>query len=472
MKLKRLIINNFRGLKEESNVIDFENSEIIFLIGKNNTGKSTFLHAYNFFVTPKQKAIKSDFINHDISKSIEITAEFRIDETDEADKALVKDEPDWIKKWVTIDNVIRIRKTWSNENSEGMKMTYDPEQGEFVEGGFGGFDTLLKKYAPAAIIINAISTPQELEAKINEIITKNHLKKLETQYAKQYSDLLERLEELREEIARSEDIHTINDKMNTLFQSVFPDLQLQVYPLPDTGLDITKTLKSSHGVSVSNTRHENDNNSDLKNNGHGVIRQAFFSFLSTLEAVLESKTKEYLILFEEPELFLHPEAIFALRKQLYDLALDSPFQVLCATHSSLMIDTSMPHSSLVRLVKDDKKTTKTYQVHFDAFKGEDKNYLQMINRFNPHICECFYSDEVILVEGDTEAIIYRDLIARYYFAQRDIFVLNTGSKANLTFYQRMLTHFSIKHTVIHDIDSPTYITKDGTQKINGMWTYN
>lgn len=42
MKLQKLIIKNFRGLKGE-NVINFENSNIIFLIGQNNVGKSTFL---------------------------------------------------------------------------------------------------------------------------------------------------------------------------------------------------------------------------------------------------------------------------------------------------------------------------------------------------------------------------------------------------------------------------------------------
>lgn len=111
---------------------------------------------------------------------------------------------------------------------------------------------------------------------------------------------------------------------------------------------------------------------DLKNNGHGVMRQAFFSFLSTLGADLEKTRKEYLILFEEPELYLHPEAVFSLREQLYKLAKNSPFQVLCATHSPLMIDTAKPHSSLVRLVKEQRKNTKTYQVKFDLFEEEEK----------------------------------------------------------------------------------------------------
>src|SRR5690606_7373820 len=106
LKLKKMYISNFRGLRGSENVIDFENSDIIFLIGKNNTGKSSILHAYNFFVTPKQKANASDFFNHSTETPIEIIAEFTVEEIDGQDKSLTKDDPEWIKKWVSVDGII------------------------------------------------------------------------------------------------------------------------------------------------------------------------------------------------------------------------------------------------------------------------------------------------------------------------------------------------------------------------------
>ena len=42
MKLQKLIIKNFRGLKGDKNIIDFSDSNIIFLIGQNNVGKSSY----------------------------------------------------------------------------------------------------------------------------------------------------------------------------------------------------------------------------------------------------------------------------------------------------------------------------------------------------------------------------------------------------------------------------------------------
>lgn len=472
MRLKKLQVKNYRGLRGENNIIEFDGVDIIFLIGENNNGKSTFLQAYNMFVTSKSKAYLDDFFNKDTSNPIEIYAEFIVEDSDSGDKKLEKAEPNWIQKWVDENNCVKIMKRWAEPDKEGSKMTYDPkEKFEYVPGGFGGFDTILEKYAPTPIFINAITSSEDLESQINDIITKNHIKKLETEHKDKYNKIITDLTELKDEITKAEDINEINKKMNTIFNKIFPQLNVEVYPVPDSGIDITKTLKSTHGFKVTNNKLDLEH-CDLKLNGSGVIRQAFFSFLSTAKVDMDKTKKEFLILFEEPELYLHPQSIFALRSQLYSLVQDSPYQILCATHSPLMIDTSKPHASLVRLVKDDSAVTRTYQVMFDVFTGDEKNYLQMINRFNPHICEAFYADEVVLVEGDTEAIIYRELIDRYYSNQRNIFILNTGSKANMVFYQKILTHFGIKHVVVHDVDSPTYTDKNGNIKPNAMWSTN
>lgn len=48
MRLYQLKIKNFRGLKGDGNIIKFDNSDIIFLIGQNNVGKSTYLRGYEF----------------------------------------------------------------------------------------------------------------------------------------------------------------------------------------------------------------------------------------------------------------------------------------------------------------------------------------------------------------------------------------------------------------------------------------
>ena len=186
------------------------------------------------------------------------------------------------------------------------------------------------------------------------------------------------------------------------------------------------------------------------------LPRGVFIFLAFLKNVggEESNKKEYLILFEEPELFLHPKVAYMLRKSLYDLAQNSSYQVLCSSHSPLMIDISRPKSSIVRVVKNVDKTTATHQVGEELFQRNDesKKRVQMINRFNPNVCESFYADLVLLVEGDTEAIVFRDLLERF-FPEKEVYVLNTGSKNNMPFFQEILTHFVIRHFIVHDTDT-------------------
>lgn len=460
MKLKSLTVKNFRGLRGGDNKISFENSNLIFLIGNNNSGKSTFLHAYEFFLNSRGISNINDFLDKDSSVPIEIIAEFK----KEYREGIVY--PDWVDLWKDENDIITIKKVWSTPERGYDKYTYKPSEERFVDGGFGGFDTLLTKYAPTPIFVNAIATPEDLEASINEIISKNHIKKLKTQYEDDYNSIVESLAELKNKISEAEEIRNINDKVNELFKSVFPDLTINIYSKPEAGIDIAKTLKSTHGFSID----DSTNNIDLRGNGHGIIRQALFSFLSTNK--VDTSSEQYIILYEEPELYLHPETIKILKNELYKLSSKEGYQVLCATHSPSMVDLSKEHSSLVRLTKDSTtKETKTYQVEFNVYQNDERNDLLMNNRFNPYLCEVFYSDEVLIVEGDTEAIIYRELIERYYQGKKNIYILNAGSKSNMIFYQKILTHFGIKHIIIHDCDSKNCI-RNGVEQINPMWTYN
>ena len=470
MKLQKLIISNYRGLKGSENIIDFLNSDIIFLIGQNNVGKSTYLRAYEFFVNPKQSATIEDFYNYNKAVPIIIEGWFlkEKNDDDEADfKGSGKNvEPDWVKKWVCEDGFIKIRKTWY-EPGLFIKETFSPESENWVKNGFGGFDSLFTKYSPKPIFINAMEDESSLEEKVNKLIQDRYIKKIKEEYKDIYEKALAGIKELQDCITKSEGVSKLNDDLNAHFKDTFTDLTLRIQASRDENIKLEDAFKKNHTISVERTnvsRHES-----FLQNGHGVIRQALFNFIAFLKEVSDGNKKEYLILFEEPELFLHPRITLKLRECLYKLAEDSPYQILCATHSPMMIDISKPHSSLIRAVKDADENTKTYQIGQDVFAKDEetKQRVQMINRFNPHVCESFYADCVLLVEGDTETIVYRELIKRY-FSEKEVFVLNTGSKNNIPFFQEILTAFRIRHCVIHDAD--TELNSKGN--INSAWTLN
>lgn len=461
MKLVKLKINNFRGLKGENNIIEFDGNDLIFLIGQNNIGKSTFLQAYQYMSNSKQVAKIEDFYNKDDSNPIIVEGFFELEEEDV--EGTYK-EKSWIENWVDSKRILRVKKEWKKAESKFEKYTYNPTKNEYVKNGFGGIDTLFTSVIPKPIEIGAIETIESLEKEINKILKDENLKNLKENHTELYNEINGKISDIQDELLSSENISQYNTKINESFSKLFPDLEIKINSKQNTEFDLSKLLEKNHSIDVKNTNSSHQFN--MENNGTGIIRQILFNFLKTIKSKEGNERKNYIILYEEPELYLHPKVIRLLREELYEIVKESPFQILCATHSPQMIDISKQHTSLVRITKNDKLETETNQVGSSLFlNDENKDFVQMINRFDPNICEVFYADEVIIVEGDTEAIVCREIL-RKYFPQEDIFVLNSGSKNNIPFFQDVLNHFKISQHIIFDSDTRFLYNKDGSVKKN------
>lgn len=482
MKLLDMTVQNFRCINGDRTQISFQDSDIIFIFGQNNAGKSAMLAAYEYLVTPNQVALINDFCGFSDIKPIEITATFLKEDGDEAEF-----KKKGFDKWVDDNGYIRFRKTWIKSGIAGQKETWDPKEKMFIDNGFGGIESHFKNQAPTPIRISAMASPDELSKWVNDVMKKSILKTLKSEESEAYQRVVTEIKKLQDKVLSKETITNLNKQANINFQKIFPNLSIEVSTEVGTEIDISKTIEKEFSITVKDPHHETISQK-VTDFGHGVVRQAMFNILGLLKQEVplegnfqtESK-KSFLILYEEPEIYLHPKAVLLLRKALYDLCKDSPFQILCASHSPLLIDISKPHTSLVRMVKKDNGTTNIYQVGHDIFSSteEIKNQVQMINRFNPYVCESFFADDIIIVEGDTEAIVVRELLA-YYAPDKDLFVLNAGSKNNIPFFQQIFTHFNIKHHIIHDGDS-RYLyedsglpktNKDGTPKKNSAWSLN
>lgn len=489
MKLLNITVNNFRSINGDNATLSLEGSDIIFVFGQNNAGKSSLLSAYEYLVTPKQKATLSDFIGFDETNQIQILATFAKDEGD--DQIFAQKGFD---KWVDAEGKIKFRKTWSKADEEGQKETFDPTTNQYVPNGFGGIEPHFTKQAPTPVRIPASPTQADLTKFIKETVQKSVLKTLKDEEAEAYQKVITEIEALHNRILSKDAIAKKSEQANNNFQKIFPDLTLEINQIEGSQFDFSASLEKEFSVVIKDNKFPNAKQ-DFSNHGHGVIRQTLFNFLGVVKNELPTENAEYnnrkdfIILFEEPEIYLHPKAITLLRKVLYELCSNSRFQIICASHSPTLIDISKPHTSLVRMVRSQDGTTNLYQVDDNIFNqiDEQKNMVQMLNRFDPNICESFFADEVVLVEGDTEAIVVRELLATKY-PTKDIFVTNTGSKNNIPFFQKIFNHFNIKQHIIHDSDTRnvyeiatddennlTYIPKlkkDGTPKSNSAWTLN
>ncbi|MDP9891927.1 putative ATP-dependent endonuclease of OLD family [Variovorax boronicumulans] len=499
MRLKSLKIKNFRAINGEENIIQFGDNNIVFIFGKNNIGKSSILHAYQYFASPTQSASATDFYNHNTKTPIIIEAIYTkelIDDKNFDDKGL--------NKWVDAHGDVKLRKTWATENGTAKKETFDPTKGEFADGGFGGLDQILTNATPNIIYIEAMPSAKSLTDWLEKEIKSKLLKKLKENHTDEYEKALKSVRDLQEKVEGEDYLGKIREGANKYFAKTFPELELKIQSTPNKEADLSKAFEKDFSITIGkkgeiqtveaeerlaeavetlealsqtdDSQRSVDRQFDL--HGHGLIRQAIINILGIFKETKENQ--KHIILFEEPELYLHPSNKRKFRDTLYDIADQPNYQMICVSHDPQLIDLSRPHTSLARFVRMSNGETAIYQAGDNVFckDAETKDRVQMLNRFNPHICETFFADEVILVEGDTEAIVLRELLAIHY-KDSEVFVLNTGSKNNIPFFIQTLSHFKIGQHVIHDSDErhlyakgAAQLNKDGEKTKNSAWTLN
>ncbi|HDD8572048.1 TPA: AAA family ATPase, partial [Escherichia coli] len=321
-----------------------------------------------------------------------------------------------------------------------------------------GLHSVFQSCLPKPVFIKAMPTEEEAKKILNEIL------KMMAESTLKSSDLEElriaqaKIKELQDKMYDSGVIEAYQNSVNGYFNKIFFDTSICFKDQKDRVVWTENKLGRDFEIEFMKKNEYGEYDEAIPSNyssvGHGTIRTAIFTLLLMRDVAerFERKKgrKDYMVLFEEPELFLYPRIVKELRELIYQVSVEElPYQVLCASHSSAMIDLSKPKSSIIRLVNN-SKGTKIYQIN-DSFlkdaKGiitndELKQEMYEVLRFNPYICESFYADEVLLIEGPTEEIICRAYLQELP-SSKNIFVLNCGTVNNIPFYQKIFSQFNI-----------------------------
>ncbi|HBA2722113.1 TPA: AAA family ATPase [Escherichia coli] len=483
MKISFFGVNNFRTISGGigNNRIIFKDSNTLFIYGANNAGKSTYLKAYMFFYS-NEKPIIDDFFKRDDNNSIEFELEVQLDDLDkERIEAKAPKQKESYKKYLN-DDFIRIKKVWSKNGTriEDKNYTYDyskGDSGEYDEVGYAtiGLHQVFQSCLPKPVFIKAMPTEEEAKKILNEILKMMAENTLKTSDLDELKAAQNKIKELQDKMYDPELIETYQNSVNGYFNKIFGDTAICFKDQKDRVVWTENKLGRDFEIEFmkKNSQGEFDGNipSSYSSVGHGTIRTAIFTLLLMRDVAERFERrlgrKDYMVLFEEPELFLYPRMVKELRELIYQVSTeDLPYQVLCASHSSSMIDLSKPKSSIIRLVNN-STGTKSYQINDQFLKdakgiatnAELKQEMYEVLRFNPYICESFYADEVLLIEGPTEEIICRAFLQETP-SDKSIFVLNCGTVNNIPFYQKIFSRFNIKYHVICDTDKAEIVTVD------------
>lgn len=203
----------------------------------------------------------------------------------------------------------------------------------------------------------------------------------------------------------------------------------------------------------------------IDSKGDGIKRALTFALLKTfIEQSRNQKTntsqqadeQPYLFLFEEPELYLHPNAQRTLFDSLESLtSLNN--QVFVTTHSPTFFS---PQSTgtFIKVKKiyqaNEKPYAKFLKINF-VKDNSKKDAFQIICYENNSAA--FFSDKVVFVEGDSDLIFLKELAllfsSEWDFDKKNIPIISINGKNNVSRFTDFYNTFDIQCYCIVDSDA-------------------
>lgn len=173
------------------------------------------------------------------------------------------------------------------------------------------------------------------------------------------------------------------------------------------------------------------------------------ALVSAVEACCRECVSGEILLVEEPELLLAPQAQRYLYRLLRRFA-DGGNQVLYSTRSVAFVDAAH-HDEIVRL--DLRRGHRSVR-HTDPGALSDAERVRLAAEFDHERSEMFFAQAVVLVEGQTERLslpfIFRAL--GHDPDAEGIAIVEAGGKSNLPLAARLLRQLGIPFVVVFDAD--------------------
>jgi predicted ATP-dependent endonuclease of OLD family len=471
MKIRELKIHNYRSIEEQT--IRF--GDYSLLIGPNNSGKSNVIDALR---TVYEKDLKFDF-ERDFPKFQTNDQECWV----EIEFELSPGEAQDLKTEYRIGrNRCRIRKwLWPSEKAKAGFYGY--ENGTLSQNLFYGWKNVAQGKLGNVIYIPAMSRleehtkltgPSALRDLINDIL-KPILKSSAafdnlTQDFDRFSQTIK-----TEATADNRSLAGLEKRINEEIKDWGVAFNLGVSP-PQVE-DIIKNL-------VRHTLTDSALNTEMSPEafGHGLQRHLIFTLIRIAAGYTatkpEPKKKEFspemeLLLFEEPEAFLHPPQQDVLDTSLRQLAAQPGRQVIAASHSPQFVSYNTDDlADLVRLRRVNGRT-EVAQTSKERLKAtfEDNQQiaqilgvvagtteLEAVRHFlwlNPERSSLFFANAVLIVEGVSEQVLINYLLktGQLRSTAKGVFVLETLGKYNIHRFMKLLEELRIDHAVLHDMDA-------------------
>lgn len=482
MKLRKVIIHNFRSVLDAT----FEVSDYSLIVGENNSGKTNLLSALRVFY--EDGGFKYDS-SRDFPKLTTDDGESWI----ELHFYTTPEEQDSLKDdYRSPDQILRVRKYLQSDNGRVKPKNsniYAYEKGVLSESNFYGAANVSSSKLGSIIYIPAVSKvedtlktsgPSPFRDLVNLVMKKviessNVFDQLNVAFTKFNN-------EFKGEEVSGLSIDSIKSGVNSELLQWGVGIDIEVSPIKSD--DIIKNLLKPH----IEDHKLNGQRVDITSFGQGLQRHLIYTLIkmsAQYNASAKVSKKDFnpdytLVLFEEPEAFLHPSQQDVLFRSLKELATSNDQQVIISTHSSQFVGKSVGDlTSILRLHRSGENSV-AHQLTERSMRevlgnnlvaakafGEDKdpNFDEEIRMADEELkyflwldterSSLFFARHVLLCEGASEKV-YLDYLADNewdFLRESRVYVLDCLGKYNLHRFIHLLTELGIPHSVIFDGDN-------------------
>ena len=499
MKLSHVSIHNFRGIIDAS--MSFQSYAL--LVGANNAGKSTIIDCIRAFYEKDGFKFKKDG---------DFPLKGAVDQESWAELtfALNDQEHDSLKdEYKTAGKTLKVRKYFQTseklhdgKNAAGSILGYKSDDTLSNEPFYGAKNVQSGKFGDL-IYIPAIS-------KVDEHTKLSGPSALRDLITNIMSDVVEGSEayiSLTDSVTTfAGSVRAIETEDKRSLSSFEEDLNSLLSPwqtkfnLKFTAPSTAEIIKSMLGWDIRDNHHEKPQGVEYF--GSGFQRHFIYSLIQLgakyVPQKVSKKAKDFtpslnLILFEEPEAFLHPPQQDDLARNLIKVSEAEDWQIVCSTHSAHFVSRNASRIPAIIRTQRSDGIVKTFQVdavqwgnlvdanhtiqqvaakypkvqktmQFDDLKPE----MEAVKYFlwlNPDRAGMFFAEKVLLVEGPSEtALINRLLDDGKLSLPQGAYILDCLGKYNIHRFMNLLSALGVLHAVLHDDDD----NKDEHQELNQL----
>lgn len=496
MKLESIDIHNFRSVID----VNIEARNYMLLVGANNAGKSTILNALRTFYDDA-KWSADDFPKAGaVDGESWVQLRFQLDDDEWAGladkyKENVADQSLTVRRYFKSEDKSRVQKDQSN--------IFGQINGQLDVDQFYGAKNVGTAKVGQVLYVPAQTTPAEQTKMSGPSPLRNMLNFLLKKVVSKsdaFKEITTAFDKLNIE-ARKEDgfLSEIAKPLNTAISSWNIKIDLSVNAVAPE--DISKSLVKFAFVDSS----LGDMGFDLERYGHGFQRSVIYELIRlapTFKEEKKSDKKEFnpsfnLVLFEEPEAFLHPSQQESMAYHLRRLAAEEGQQVVITTHSPTFVGKAAEQIGQLVRIQRTNGATQAFQPkgeQIEAMFDQGGELLTALQTFvadqtipdnkkgraramisNPpqgdiaaqeerfrfqlwldgERSSLFFADRVLLVEGATERALFNYLLANDWhdLSSQRICVVDVLGKFNFHRYMALLAVYGISHGAILDDDN-------------------